>query len=412
MMRGSAALLTSAPVSLPLDDDPVFGFSTSKWIEPPDFDPNPPETQRDRYNRLHSETDFRNSHTPTAWYRYSVLGHYAVSGELFEMMWTEFETDPIRLHSVIWYNYMYQIERKKLIPDKLQAWATKISQPFLAVKDPSVLTIDTLETTWYSMAAIKGFSITPWKKVGPQKARSQNSKTSKSMDLHSLGFTRSFRRASLLAPPPKTIQEEPEPTPVETTPVVESINVETNDPPPETAATFVQAKVSDTNNDGLSTESQDGKVSAIIPNLNVPVNDGTYRITIRWKTKIDPNSTSRQSSSLSTSIYSLLNELFSDDDGLLYHWGTEGLEKYNSISHMTPQEVRSFICPSITLMPSQSMMIIPLRFGFTSKTPSAWRNLETTKATLEKYNATVSFSNSKSTSGKLVIAGYILLKAQ
>jgi hypothetical protein len=180
--------------------------------------------------------------------------------------------------------------------------------------------------------------------------------------------------------------------------------------PPVTAASL---KDTATNkyNDGISTGSSDGKVSAIIPNLNVPVNDGTYRITIRWKTKMAPMSTASQTSSLPSSIYSLLNDLFSDDDGFLYHWGTEGLESYNSISNMTPQEVRSFISPSVTLMPLQSMMIIPIRFGFTSKTPSAWRNLETTKATLDKYNATVSFSNSKSTSGKLVIAGYILLKA-
>jgi hypothetical protein len=227
MTRGSAAPPSLSPVLLPPDDDPVFGFFTSKWIEPPEFDPRPPETQKDRYNRLHSETDLRNSHTPTAWYRYSVLGHYAVSGELFEMMWNEFETDPTRLHSIIWYNFMYQIERKKLIPDKLQTWATKLSQPFLASQDPSILNIDTLTTTWYSMATTKGFSLTPWKKVS-QKGRSQTvNKTSKSMDLHSLGFTRSFRKASLLAPPPKTIQEEPESASVETTPVETTLSKQT-----------------------------------------------------------------------------------------------------------------------------------------------------------------------------------------
>lgn len=183
------------------------------------------------------------------------------------MMWNEFETDPTCLHSIIWYNFMYQIERKKMIPDKLQTWATKLSQPFLAVQDPSILNIDTLTTTWYSMATTKGFSLTPWKKVS-QKGRSQTAnKTSKSMDLLSLGFTRSFRKASLLASPPKTIQEEPESASVETTPV-EHIPVETNDilVPPVTAASI---KVTATNkyNDGISTGSSDGKVSAIIPNM-------------------------------------------------------------------------------------------------------------------------------------------------
>ncbi|KAI2501731.1 hypothetical protein MHU86_12737 [Fragilaria crotonensis] len=359
------------------NDDPVFGFSTKQWIEPPEFDPKPPETTKDRYNRLHSETDFRNAHTPTAWYRYFTLGQYAVTGDLFEMMWREAETDPIRVHSVIWYNYMYHIERKKVIPDKLNAWATKISQQFLATHDPSLLTIDTLKTTWHSLATTKGFSMTPWKKVGPAKGRHNPAhKPTKSMNLQSLGFTRS-RKASLFAPSQNTILEK------ETNPDIP------NDSPidSEKQVKFDTAPTANKtqDSDGLSTGSSDGKVSAIIPNTNVPVNDGTYRVTIRWSTRIDTSSTSRQTEALTNSIYSLLNDLFSDDDGLLYHWGTEGLEKYNSISKMTPQEVRSFISPSITLMPTQSMVIIPIRFGFNSKTPSAWRNLETTKATLDSY---------------------------
>lgn len=208
MIGGSTASASPVPSSLPPDNDPVFGFSTSKWIEPPEFDPKPPETQKDRNNRLHSETDFRNSHTPTAWHRYSVLGRYAVNGELFEMAWNESETDPIRLHSIIWYNYIYQIKRKMLVPDKLEVWATKLSQPLLAVKEPSIMTTDTLTTTWQSIAATKGFSMTPWKKVGPQKGRSQSAKASKSMDFHILGFTKSFRKSSLLASPPKTFKKE------------------------------------------------------------------------------------------------------------------------------------------------------------------------------------------------------------
>ncbi|KAI2494173.1 hypothetical protein MHU86_20367 [Fragilaria crotonensis] len=109
-----------------------------------------------------------------------------------------------------------------LIPDKLEVWATKLSQPLLAVKEPSIMTTDTLTTTWQSIAATKGFSMTPWKKVGPQKGRSQSAKASKSMDLHSLGFTRSFRKSSLLVSPPKTLQEEAEQPPVETSPDVTS----------------------------------------------------------------------------------------------------------------------------------------------------------------------------------------------
>ena len=57
------------------------------------------------------------------------------------------------------------------------------------------------------------------------------------------------------------------------------------------------------------------------------------------------------------------------------------------------------------------MIIIPIRFGFTGKSPVTWRNQNTTRTTMERLNVTVLTSNSKSTSGDLVIAGYILLKA-
>ena len=78
---------------------------------------------------------------------------------------------------------------------------------------------------------------------------------------------------------------------------------------------------------------------------------------------------------------------------------------------MRPQQVRDFICPSVTIMPDSSLVILPIRFGFHGLSPSKWRNLESTQVKLDEYNATVSFSNASSTSGKLVIAGYVLYKA-
>ncbi len=36
-----------------------------------------------------------------------------------------------------------------------------------------------------------------------------------------------------------------------------------------------------------------GKQSVLIPNLNIPVCDGTYRVTLRWKTSLDMTRISR-----------------------------------------------------------------------------------------------------------------------
>jgi hypothetical protein len=152
-------------------------------------------------------------------------------------------------------------------------------------------------------------------------------------------------------------------------------------------------------------------MSALVLNLNVPVNDGTIRITLCWKTTVEVSRLSQRSSQMNASIHTLLNELFSDDDGLLYKWNDESLENFNSISKMSPMEVRSFISPSVKIIPTQSMVIVPIHFGFTGRTSVNWRNHTKTKSALDRNNVTVSISNSKSTSGKLVIAGYILLKA-
>jgi hypothetical protein len=155
----------------------------------------------------------------------------------------------------------------------------------------------------------------------------------------------------------------------------------------------------------------DGKQSVLIQNLNVPVCDGTYRVILRWKTTMDVASISRKTQELKEAIYNLLNDIFDDNDGFLYKWQHSGTDQYNTISQMTPDEVRQYISPSIGILPTQSMIVIPIRFGFSSNTPSKWRNLASTKDKLGKYDVTVSFSNCTSTSGNLVVAGYILLKA-
>jgi hypothetical protein len=88
-----------------------------------------------------------------------------------------------------------------------------------------------------------------------------------------------------------------------------------------------------------SASSADREMSALIPNLNIPVNDGTIRISLRWKTTADVVLLSQNSTQLSAEVHSLLNDIFHDDDGLLYRWADEGMENYNAISKIAPEEV-------------------------------------------------------------------------
>ena len=55
-------------------------------------------------------------------------------------------------------------------------------------------------------------------------------------------------------------------------------------------------------------------------------------------------------------------------------------------------------------------MIFGVRFGFLSN-PKQWQFCERTKAVLKEQHLVVRMSNSSSTSGKVITAGYILFKA-
>ena len=160
-----------------------------------------------------------------------------------------------------------------------------------------------------------------------------------------------------------------------------------------------------------ASEVSDGKMSVLMPSLNVPVCDGTYRVTFRLTVSADQMRKYRNPDTMKEEIFTFLNEIFTDDDGSLYPWNHSDTDLPSTISKMTSQQVRQYISPSISIMPSLFKVVVPVRFGFVGRTPSNWRNTERIKQTIEKHKATVSFSNSTTTSGKLVVAGYILLKA-
>ena len=76
------------------------------------------------------------------------------------------------------------------------------------------------------------------------------------------------------------------------------------------------------------------------------------------------------------------------------------------------RSVNSSLHLSTSCHPSLSLVVIlPIRFGFVGQLPNKLRNTEQTKEILKKFKAIFSCSNLTTTSGKLVAAGYILLKA-
>ena len=156
----------------------------------------------------------------------------------------------------------------------------------------------------------------------------------------------------------------------------------------------------------------DAKQSAVTMTNEIATNDGTNRLTFKWKVlKSEFNSLTQNRTQLLSEIQSLLSVMFTTPDGFSYRWESQYLTQARTIQDLLSTDVKQFLAPAITTLPSfNTTIIFAARFGFTEY-PIAWKNSDKVKEALKLNNMTVSVSNSKSTSGKLTIAGYILLKS-
>jgi hypothetical protein len=249
------------------------------------------------------------------------------------------EVDALKLHCVIWYNYMFHVDRLMECPPKLEAWAIHRSKPYLMKHQINALSVDTDLLTWQAYAKQQALSEN-WTQV------TKKSKSSKKQTLLT-PFVSAAKQAKAMVKP-STIPEE-------------SLKQ-------SSSATFESKQRNNSHDD--SSAVSDGKMSVLMPSLNVPVCDGTYRVTFRLTVSADQMRNYRNPDTMKDEIFKFLSEIFNEDDGSLYHWNHSDTDPPNTISKMTSQQVRQFISPSISIMPSLSKVVVPIRFGFVGQTPS------------------------------------------
>ena len=143
-------------------------------------------------------------------------------------------------------------------------WAVIRSQPFLSKHLPPAIIVDTKKVNWTDFSKSHSLS-NPWYEV----YRSQQQKAKKASPARSYTSVASTlgKRSN-----PNTIVEE---------------NSETS------ASTEIRGQKRPSNQDEV-TAASDGKQSVPLPSSNVPVCDGTYRVTLRWITTLDIKSISQQ----------------------------------------------------------------------------------------------------------------------
>ena len=404
--------------------DPQYGFHTDKWIANPVPDGPDWFTSENRMRRDANAYAYRQMGNPSDWNRYVTLGLFTTAdGMEFDDIWARFEEKPLQAHQAIWYNYKYHVDHEYVSSDKLNDWAMNVSLPFLQHYNPAFLDIDTMENgeglaqyfendknpdkqnEWLPVidkrkrtkspplySTVPGFNPVendiirrPSDKDIPIEQEKEKQTTSK---LVVLGGDRSKKQRNQT-----TVQKPPQVTTVEED-IDEDQHMEEQAETTETEAIETPAVVT-------------GRVT---PHQRFATNDGTHRLTIKWTAPTDIEEYESDKSKCNLAIHTLVSTMLQADDGVLFRWESEDLTISKATTSLNPLELRDFITPTVTFIKSSRQMIFGVRFGFLAN-PKQWLFSDRTKAVLKDQHLVIRMSNSSSTSGKVVTAGYILFKA-
>jgi hypothetical protein len=150
-------------------------------------------------------------------------------------------------------------------------------------------------------------------------------------------------------------------------------------------------------------------------NAHIPINDGTLRITIRWKPH-NYDEITRDDNIWKHQAVDMLQEILHHPlvPISLVPWQQEKITttSMTTITSLTPDTLTDICSPKISNLNSYNMSIFGIRICATdpSFSTGAWLKDSTVKASLGKHNVELNISNSTCTSGRMVVAGVILLK--
>ena len=382
----------------------LLTFETTEWMDPPMLVSN------DNALIVRKQTNdeiYRSMHPATDWHRYTQLGYYAVEdGNDFDIEWKAMSVDPLRIHRLIWYNYLYHIDREMDIPPKLHAWAMSVSRPYILEQQISSLLLNT-DIAWKDQVfqnsdvhmedvlTEENTEEGEWSEVPPPRGKKRQDQKNRLQAVD--------QDLGLHPAPANTLQADT--TPLDSPTIA-------NQTPAVTPSPTLAKNLSKQYDDSKSqqNEAQTVNTDPRAPHSNVATNDGTHRISIRWEPPDSVETYEYDKGKLQASLSNILKALFTTEDGKLYRWESEDLLHTKDIQTMNPVEIRDYISPTITFIPSRSQIVFGIRYGFAIN-PVNWIKTPTTKATMTAQHISLNMSNSKSTSGTLVTAGFILLKA-
>ena len=155
--------------------------------------------------------------------------------------------------------------------------------------------------------------------------------------------------------------------------------------------------------------------SVYYKNENTQVNDGTLRMTIRWK-PVNYDELRQDDKLWCEAASKMLRDIFYHPTNTIYvvPWQDKTIAANRMIpAHtITPENMKQVCSPQISNIDSYSMSIIGLRIcvSDTSFTTGSWIKNDKVKTSLASHNVEVQISNSRCDSGNMMTAGVILLK--
>ena len=394
---------------------------------------------------------YRSTANSTDWNRYITLGlHVFPDGNDFDKTWHQQPTDWLIRFRIVWYNYKYHYDNSIEIPIKLHNWATQLAKPFLRTNDIHFLDIDTNSTSWIEVVQ-DALEVSPgWTKIMDTKNRNKQvtynldnlkapeatnrvrppnssasslataAKATNRSDISQL-TSLTGKSDNLNPPPPNNRQKildrltsigvakaiadwKPQPASFEPPLPAPSPPLE---PRPTLKPPANERHKPQSHNDDMS----DAKQSAFKPVLNVPTHDGTQRIIIRWSPQNKGLSPERRPAEWLTEALVMIKALIGAEHGVFYRWESSDLGTWRSSTDLQADDLREFISPKITYVQAQSMFVFGVRFGFSEKTPIAWKFQDSTRQAMKDHHVWCTVSNASCSGGNLTYAGYILMKA-
>jgi len=361
--------------------DPKYAFNTEDWIEPPmQF---PEAFINDTTMTLRKENDFayQKVGNPSTWERYITLGYHAYDHCFqFETQWERMKENEMDALIFIWNVYSYHLNRALPMPTKLQGWAIDIARPYLLNHLPSALTPDTTDPRkarlHYDEPTCMDFEddldsklpSVDWQLVGAkQKMNSNKDATRTPLPDSPARPTRILNAASTTPPTTNHIQ--------------------------------VQVPFDEQHNGTKHPE-----------NKFVHVNDGTLRITVKWK----PSNYDELSEDINQWNYEatdLIHYLLSTaTDSVIYPWKTApGAATAIPFIDLTPDILSTFLGKRTLPISASKTFIFSFRLCLPVG-PSKWLKHPDTKRNLAHHHVELSISNASSDSGDITTAGYIFFK--